>query len=151
MNVCNLAFFASCSIPSGPRIRPIPANPSRENTLYFHMAKNKERWLTHFQLCGLQEDVVMRQAAPYHQQCPHGNDKASLCRRCYVYPSIQNGNRHRGDSNPCGQSPMNFESISLAARTQCLLLLLVPHYFTSHQPTPLGTSLHVHVGYLRKG
>ena len=30
-------------------------------------------------------------------------------------------NRHRRDSNPCGQSPMDFESISLAARTQCLL------------------------------
>ena len=28
--------------------------------------------------------------------------------------------RHRGDSNPCGQSPMDFESISLAARTHCL-------------------------------
>ena len=25
----------------------------------------------------------------------------------------------RRDSNPCGQSPMDFESISLAARTQC--------------------------------
>ena len=30
--------------------------------------------------------------------------------------------RHRGDSNPCGQSPMDFESISLAARTQCHVL-----------------------------
>ena len=29
--------------------------------------------------------------------------------------------RHRGDSNPCGQSPMDFESISLTARTQCLV------------------------------
>jgi hypothetical protein len=28
--------------------------------------------------------------------------------------------RHRGDSNPCGQIPMDFESISLTARTQCL-------------------------------
>ena len=27
--------------------------------------------------------------------------------------------RHRGDSNPCGQSPMDFGSISLTARTQC--------------------------------
>ena len=27
--------------------------------------------------------------------------------------------QHRGDSNPCGQSPMDFESISLTARTQC--------------------------------
>ena len=27
--------------------------------------------------------------------------------------------RHRGDSSPCGQSPMDFESISLAAQTQC--------------------------------
>ena len=28
--------------------------------------------------------------------------------------------RHRGGSNPCGQSPMDFKSISLAARTHCL-------------------------------
>ena len=27
--------------------------------------------------------------------------------------------RHRGDSNPCGQSPMDFESIFFTARTQC--------------------------------
>ena len=32
----------------------------------------------------------------------------------------RNAKRHRGDSNPCGQSPMDFESISLATRTQCL-------------------------------
>ena len=31
--------------------------------------------------------------------------------------------RQRGDSNPCGQSPMDFESISLAARTHCLDIL----------------------------
>ena len=30
------------------------------------------------------------------------------------------GKRQRGDSNPCGQSPMDFESISLTARTHCL-------------------------------
>ena len=30
--------------------------------------------------------------------------------------------RQRGDSNPCGQSPMDFESISLAARTHCHLV-----------------------------
>ena len=30
--------------------------------------------------------------------------------------------RHRGDSNPCGQSPMDFESISLTSRTQCLVV-----------------------------
>ena len=30
--------------------------------------------------------------------------------------------RHRGDSSPSGQSPLDFESNSLAARTQCLLL-----------------------------
>jgi hypothetical protein len=27
--------------------------------------------------------------------------------------------RHLGDSNPCGQSPMDFGSISLATRTKC--------------------------------
>ena len=32
----------------------------------------------------------------------------------------RNSFRQRGDSNPCGQSPMDFESISLAARTHCL-------------------------------
>ena len=30
------------------------------------------------------------------------------------------GKRQRGDLNPCGQSPMDFESISLTARTHCL-------------------------------
>ena len=29
--------------------------------------------------------------------------------------------RHRGDSNPCGQSPSDFESDSLTTRTQCHL------------------------------
>ena len=29
-------------------------------------------------------------------------------------------NRHRGDSNPCGHSLMDLESIALTARTQCL-------------------------------
>ena len=31
-------------------------------------------------------------------------------------------NRHRGDLNPCGQSPMDFESITLATRSQCQML-----------------------------
>ena len=34
------------------------------------------------------------------------------------HPVVQH-KRHRGDSNPCGQSPMDFESISFTARTQC--------------------------------
>ena len=34
--------------------------------------------------------------------------------------------RQRGDSNPCGQSPMDFESISLAARTHCLVHAFSP-------------------------
>jgi hypothetical protein len=33
--------------------------------------------------------------------------------------------RQRGDSNPCGQSPMDFESISLTARTHCHALLRI--------------------------
>jgi hypothetical protein len=33
--------------------------------------------------------------------------------------STQIRKRYRGDSNPCGQSPMDFESIPLAARTPC--------------------------------
>ena len=28
--------------------------------------------------------------------------------------------RQRGDLNPCGQSPMDFESITLATRSHCL-------------------------------
>ena len=36
-----------------------------------------------------------------------------------IQPSAFQTKRHRGDSNPCGQSPMDFESISLTARTQC--------------------------------
>ena len=62
---------------------------------------------------------------------------------------ITHTKRHRGDSNPCGQSPMDFESISLAARTQCLNVrqdgqpILQPytchtHACTTHTHTPLG-------------
>ena len=32
--------------------------------------------------------------------------------------------RHRGDSSPCRQSPMDFESIPLTARAQCQLIKL---------------------------
>ena len=47
---------------------------------------------------------------------------AHATRRCaHNIQMPQTGNlRQRGDSNPCGQSPMDFESISLAARTDRL-------------------------------
>ena len=41
------------------------------------------------------------------------------CRPPCVLLRVANSKRHLGDSNPCGQSPMDFESISLAARTKC--------------------------------
>ena len=39
----------------------------------------------------------------------------------FLFPSRRDmqTKRQRGDSNPCGQSPMDFESISLTTRTQC--------------------------------
>ena len=40
-------------------------------------------------------------------------------KRIPMFAATAMAKRHRGDSNPCGQSPMDFESISLAARTQC--------------------------------
>ena len=40
--------------------------------------------------------------------------------------------RHRGDSNPCGQSPMDFESISLATRTQCLVAPAIQQCLEAH-------------------
>ena len=49
-------------------------------------------------------------------------------------------NRHRGDSSPCGQSPMDFESISLAARTQCLLPAGVPTHSTHLSTCPVFCS-----------
>ena len=40
--------------------------------------------------------------------------------------------RQRGDSNPCGRSPMDFESISLAARTHCHVHVpMHKHFFSS--------------------
>jgi hypothetical protein len=45
-----------------------------------------------------------------------------LCTRMALHVSQKYIIRHRGDSNPCGQSPMDFESISLTARTQCLVV-----------------------------
>ena len=44
---------------------------------------------------------------------------------CHSHPrnatrTAMHKGRQRGDSNPCGQSPMDFESISLTTRTHCL-------------------------------
>ena len=39
--------------------------------------------------------------------------------------------RHRGDSSPCGQSPMDFESIPLTARAQCQLIKII--FVSSHR------------------
>ena len=44
--------------------------------------------------------------------------------------------RQRGDSNPCGQSPMDFESISLAARTHCHLQVIGALTQGSAHPDP---------------
>jgi hypothetical protein len=41
-------------------------------------------------------------------------------------PAAMEQGRQRGDSNPCGQSPMDFESISLTTRTHCLAELPPP-------------------------
>ena len=48
----------------------------------------------------------------------HARDGAESC-PCEAGSGKASANRQRGNSNPCGQSPMDFESISLAARTQC--------------------------------
>ena len=55
-----------------------------------------------------------RRPAAHLARGPGGESRALPCTRRAT------GKRHRGDSNPCGQSPMDFESISLTARTQCL-------------------------------
>jgi hypothetical protein len=46
-------------------------------------------------------------------------DGNSMTRERHLARGWHQSNRHRGDSSPCGQSPINFESISLTARTQC--------------------------------
>ena len=61
-----------------------------------------------------------------------------------MVPILAGGSmRHRGDSNPCGQSPMDFESISLAARTQCLCVAgagAADIAFSSGAPAPDAVS-----------
>ena len=52
--------------------------------------------------------------------CPAPLSSLEVCMlNVAVSHSAVRHKRHRGDSNPCGQSPMDFESISLTARTQC--------------------------------
>ena len=51
------------------------------------------------------------------------------------HPVVQH-KRHRGDSNPCGQSPMDFESISLTARTHCHIDIVIKCEYP-HIPTYL--------------
>ena len=66
-------------------------------------------------------------------------------RQLFSFASLHPCNRHRGDSNPCGQSPMDFESISLAAQTQCLLpALCSPLSFGKHLLELLVGGAHLH-------
>jgi hypothetical protein len=71
-------------------------------------------------------------------------DLASRCAQVaaaslLVSTAASSNKRHLGDSNPCGQSPMDFESISLATRTKC-------HVLRGHAPPrmkrPCGLSVY---------
>jgi hypothetical protein len=69
------------------------------------------------------------------------------CRGERLRFSLREKKRHRGDSIPCGQSPMDFESISVAARTQCLAMkerscatrLFHVHLASRHQAADMET------------
>ena len=67
-------------------------------------------------------------------------------RQLFSVPALHTGNRHRGDSSPCGQSPMDFESISLAARTQCLLPARTHHATWHTESFLLVSHLSSHCG-----
>ena len=69
-------------------------------------------------LVALTSDVVLTKAKGGPQR-EDGNEKQRKRERERTRKRYRQ-NQHRGDSNPCGQSPMNFESISVTARTQCL-------------------------------
>ena len=67
-------------------------------------------------------------------------------RQLFSVPALHPGNRHRGDSSPCGQNPMDFESISLAARTQCLLPARTHHATWHTESFLLVSHLSSHCG-----
>ena len=56
---------------------------------------------------------------PHCAPAAHMGHKARTGRTQYL-ELVDSGKRQRGDSNPCGQSPMDFESITLATRSHCL-------------------------------
>ena len=63
-----------------------------------------------------------------------GSQQLCACPFLFLLPLLESsGKRQRGDSNPCGQSPMDFESISLAARTHCLETTLPEKHSSQHQ------------------
>ena len=55
----------------------------------------------------------------FKQQSPLQHEASVAASSAACLPHWQPSCRQRGDSSPCGQSPMDFKSISLAARTQC--------------------------------
>ena len=91
-----------------------------------HMAQFLERRTADQQVLGSNPDVpllvllVMMGGAPNHTDTPVA---PKMCWR--NHPCLPRGKmvpgekRHRGDLSPCGQSPMDFESITLTTRSQC--------------------------------
>ena len=71
--------------------------------------------------------------SPPGEQTPHPiracqiSEEDSSCSWCGPPPVHGCCVQHRGDSSPCGQSPMDFESIPLTARAQCHVTLRIKH------------------------
>ena len=68
--------------------------------------------------------IPCKQVAPYGQaRVAKCSERAFLPFRFYsrrAQPPAAFMRRQRGDLSPCGQSPMDFESITLATRSHCL-------------------------------
>ena len=103
---------------SPPRHHPSPLPPTRPHILPTH---------THVDC-----PTHLRAQPTAHAASPHAAATTTVpppqpaWRAHSAHTHSRRQRRQRGDSNPCGQSPMDFESISLTARTHCLYMAAVP-------------------------
>jgi hypothetical protein len=76
----------------------------------------------HYQL-DVRNAITMKRKVirPIRSSCRHGPPHSFLNtnRQARWKQHWKRGERKQVDSNPCGQSPMDFESISLSTRTHC--------------------------------
>ena len=108
--------YASTTKKTTPRgFEPLRAEP---NGFLVHLLNHSDTVSLKISRPRKCERNTRRCADEFNQSKPRANQALKLA-PTHILPARDHQKRQRGDLNPCGQSPSDFESDSLTTRTHC--------------------------------